>query len=345
MSHFAVLCIVPKDEIVENPLANRHEGKDEWQNAYSNQFDSYTLEEMLAPYSETDEEYMSIEYAEDEFLNEVLQAYKKQDREKLTTLFDEPLQRMRRWKETSTSYNDETKEFEKPTPAEIDEEMKDHIELVNRIISLDFDMGNSDDRQQLIDLFGGGYETIFENGSFHEVHKYNPNAKWDWWVVGGRWRNVGDNGIIYNLKECIEMKEVPMYNTLSWFQLPHCDSKEELEAKLREPKAITKDFKKDKDGKYIEGEDGKYIPESYYTEEELFAKVQIRKQEFFSYLFPEEGWVEKGEMGWFGMSSLDGIPHEEREEKINDFHEFNDMLLKKYIDDDRYIGVVVDCHI
>jgi len=50
-------------------------------------------------------------------------------------------------------------------------------------------------------------------------------------------------------------------------------------------------------------------------------------------------------MGWFGSSSLDGLPADEKEEKIKEFHDFNDMLLKKYIDDDRYIGVVVDCHI
>jgi len=345
MSHFAVLCIVPKNEIVENPLANRHEGKDDWQNAYSNQFESITLEEMLAPYNEQDEEYMTVEISEDEFLNDVWKALKEKDYVRLRDLLNEPIQRMFNWKANASVMNSETGEFQKMTEEEISEEMKEHTDLANKLISGTFDMDSEDERQKLIDLFGVGYETIFEDDCFKEVSKYNPNAKWDWWVVGGRWRNVGDNGIIYNLKECIEMKEVPMYNTLSWFQLPHCDSKEELEAKLKEPKAITKDFKKDKDGKYITGEDGKYIPDTYYTEEELFAKVQVRKQDFFSYLFPEEGWVEKGEMGWFGSSSLDGLPADEKEEKIKEFHDFNDMLLKKYIDDDRYIGVVVDCHI
>ena len=345
MSHFAVLCIVPKDEIVENPLANRHEGEDDWQNAYSNQFESFTLEEMLAPYSETDEEYMTVEISEDEFLNDVWKALKDKDYVKVRDLLDEPIQRMFRWKASASVMNTETGDFEKMTEEEIAKEMKEHTDLANELISGTFDMDSEDERQRLIDLFGVGYETIFEDDCFKEVSRYNPNAKWDWWVVGGRWRNVGDNGIIYNLQECLEYKDVPFYETLSWYQLPHCETREELEEKLSEPNAIVKDFKKDSEGKFVEDENGKYIPDTYYTKEELFATTQIRKQDFLSFLFPEEGWVEKAEMGWFGSSSLDGLSKEEKDKKINEFHEFNDNLLKKYIEDDNYIGVVVDCHI
>ena len=345
MSHFAVLCIVPKDEIVENPLANRHEGEDEWHNAYSNQYDSYTLEEMLAPYSETDEDYMEMEVSEDNFLNDVWQAMKEKDTDKLDSLFEAPLSRMRKMRESAKVMNSDTGEFQKMTKQEIAEELKPYEDLANRIISLDFDMASSDERQELIDLFESGYDTIYENDCFKEVNRYNPNAKWDWWVVGGRWRNIGDNGLIYNLQECLEHEEVPFYSTLRWYQLPICDTREELEEKLREPNAIVKDFKRDSEGKLLEDENGKGIPKTHYTEEELFAKVQQRKQDFMSYLFPEEGWVEKAEMGWFGMSSLDGLDDDERDKKVKEFYEFNDNLLKKYIEDDRYIGVVVDCHI
>lgn len=35
-----------------------------------------------------------------------------------------------------------------------------------------------------------GYALVDENGEITKViRRTNPNAKWDWWVLGGRWRN------------------------------------------------------------------------------------------------------------------------------------------------------------
>ena len=58
MSHFTVLCVVPKSVEIQKQDANIHEGDDDWQNAYNNQYESEELYKMLAPYSEVDEDYM-----------------------------------------------------------------------------------------------------------------------------------------------------------------------------------------------------------------------------------------------------------------------------------------------
>jgi hypothetical protein len=60
-------------------------------------------------------------------------------------------------------------------------------------------------------------------------------------------------------------------------------------------------------------------------------------------LFPEEGWIEAGEMGWFGMSSLDMLDLEDTEQATRDQYALTDNLIKKY--QDTHIGLVVDCHI
>ena len=50
-------------------------------------------------------------------------------------------------------------------------------------------------------------------------------------------------------------------------------------------------------------------------------------------------------MGWFGMSTLDGMEHDEREAFIKDTDKLINNMLEKYIEKGDYVGVVVDCHI
>jgi hypothetical protein len=36
-----------------------------------------------------------------------------------------------------------------------------------------------------------GHPGGIENGVLFHWSTYNPKSKWDWWVVGGRWKNAG----------------------------------------------------------------------------------------------------------------------------------------------------------
>ena len=61
------------------------------------------------------------------------------------------------------------------------------------------------------------------------------------------------------------------------------------------------------------------------------------------YVIPREGWIEAGEMGWFGMSSLDMLDLKETEQAKKDEFALTNNLIEKY--KDTHIGIVVDCHI
>ena len=92
-----------------------------------------------------------------------------------------------------------------------------------------------------------------------------------------------------------------------------------------------------------EGTGDKAKPKTYYKAEDLLTMVSRRKESCWAMLFPEEGWIEAGEMGWFGTSSLDLLNLGETEEAMKDQLAITDNLIEKY--KDTHIGLVVDCHI
>lgn len=101
---------------------------------------------------------------------------------------------------------------------------------------------------------------------------YNPNAKWDWYEVGGRW----DGGIAMNLK----------------------NKKSGNECKV--------------------------------------SQIDMDKIETpYAFIAPNGNWIERGQMGWFGISSND------KAEKDWD-KEFKEFLKKQ---DKSTIVTLVDCHI
>jgi len=103
---------------------------------------------------------------------------------------------------------------------------------------------------------------------------------------------------------------------------------------------------------YIQDENNKIVrfydqetrePKEYYKAEDLLTIVERKEESTWAMLFPEEGWIEAGEMGWFGISSLDSLDLQETEEAIRDQNALTDNLIEKY--KDTHIGLVVDCHI
>lgn len=144
----------------------------------------------------------------------------------------------------------------------------------------------------------------------------NPNAKWDWWVEGGRWNNWlitkdGEECNSCKLKniDFDAMKKKYLEDRAKWYD-------EEIKtAKEFGRKPIFWDFKETPTKEeYIKAGDGPVVP---------YAVLHDGK------------WYEKGEMGWFGCDD----PKMSEEDWAKWFQEFISKL------DPETELTVVDCHI
>ena len=347
MSHFPVLVIVKKDEVEVNVLSELERIEYGGKEQYVNQYASAKVEELLAPYteqpnSESDEkDYFEVELEENEWMTKLIQSYAKDKKEVVVSMLNEKRNERVEWKRDSRVMDSDTKSFRSPTDEEIDRDLKDFDILMDLFLERKWSISD-DEHFNMLSEIAESYSFMWEDGVFYNRYLYNPVAKWDWYVFGGRWHSVGENGYISNLKDLLEFEEVPFWktiNSMSFPKLPYSYDNEE-------------DFVKDniKDDTVIKSSDYDRETETrsnivYYTKEELLAPTKRKKVQMNTYLSEDEGWVEYGEMGWFGISSLDSMSDEEREEVIKDTDMIVDNMLEKYIESGDYVGVVVDCHI
>lgn len=143
---------------------------------------------------------------------------------------------------------------------------------------------------------------------------YNPNSKWDWYKIGGRW-----NGII-------ETKDFKRVNYARIKDIVFTKELNDLE--LQKAK---KEYKK------LIKEGDIYIPE-YYQKRYPTLESYLKTYDFSTYaLLDTNGkWHEPGKMGHFGLST--SSPEEKK-----DFDEsYMDLINSQ--DENSWL-VVVDCHI
>ena len=169
-----------------------------------------------------------------------------------------------------------------------------------------------------------------ENG---EKYSYNPNAKWDWYEVGGRWMGMlipkkdfdgGEHGVAGvfgngDYYECgcdaIPVEEIDF---------------EEMEKRERQELVPFNECYERKVYK-------KEYFDSIYPDEETYIKMKT-KFSTYAAVTPDGEWHAAGEMGWFGVSS----------ETSNERHEFVDNYWKEFIEPALKNGwklTIVDCHI
>lgn len=154
-------------------------------------------------------------------------------------------------------------------------------------------------------------EKLGKNGELYST--YNPKSKWDWYEIGGRWKdmlvtNDGDRvnsalvkDINWNSMKEENIKELIPYN--------------EFLEKSPYPK--------------------EYLKELYPTEEVYInAETEIIT---YAVLLPNGEWIEPGPMGWWGISCA--TPEEERKFIEN----YRENILKKA--DENWRLTIVDCHI
>ena len=349
MSHFTVLVVLPKEGLQKYENETIHEGDDEWRNAYNHQWFHPELEGAMLPYyeqHEADSEYMERDTDLCETATEVYSAYLNKRWDTLAELHNNRRELIEKW-ERSASIHDTSAEggFRKATESEIAIKLEPIDKLYELMASEKFDINNEEHQEPFKEIYCDSSEIVIDNDTIYNVWYSNPYAKWDWWVVGGRWRSMGDNGLFTDLNVFLETKEIPYWKEELGFKLYDIERELDIDRETINPieytEKIEEYIKNNKIARFYD-RDTKEVTE-YYTSEDLLTKVTRKKESTWAMLFPEEGWIEAGEMGWFGMSSLDSLDLQETEQAKGDQFALTDNLIEKY--KDTHIGLVVDCHI
>ena len=169
----------------------------------------------------------------------------------------------------------------------------------------------------------------------------NPNAKWDWYLVGGRWKGslkarCGKHGQA-SLVQPIETQN-GYYDIARIGDVDFSPDEEERQKALRFWEVVVEGqpLKEDEDADDFFS----FYKKEYYLEYFGTKEQYVREcSEFstFAVVTNDGKWHEKGQMGWFGMSSETG------EESRNWHNSWFDAFIKD-INPDWHIAIV-DCHI
>lgn len=146
---------------------------------------------------------------------------------------------------------------------------------------------------------------------------YNPDSKWDWYVVGGRFSNE-----ISSKSDTIQVKDFP-YKKINEKNLEKEYPNEYL------------DYKDLLSGKKNSFYNLKYLNERYPTF--LDYILEIKTITTYAVLDEDDNWHEPGTVGWFGFSTA--TTKDEVEWTKNYYNNFI-----KHLPLDYYL-TVVDCHI
>lgn len=149
----------------------------------------------------------------------------------------------------------------------------------------------------------------------------NPNRKWDGYQIGGRWSGLlklktGEQVNVAQIKDLDLAMDKKAYDKAIRFW--------EVEVEELSKKDGEEFFNFWKPGYYIERYETK---EKYATDQATFKT--------FAMLLPDGKWLEKGEMGWFGLDSSNA---ESTEKYRKSFKEVLETMQDHYI-------TIVDCHI
>lgn len=168
--------------------------------------------------------------------------------------------------------------------------------------------------------------TYNENGD--ELTTYNPDSKWDWWVVGGRWSGE------------ITTKDGKEVNSAKIADIDFSINEEEYKKNKRFWEIIV-DGDEPRTKEEEEQKKWTWYKKEYYTNRYKDADDYAnRASQFATYavVTPDGVWHEKGQMGWWGMST--DTAEDAKGWDANYYNEF----IAPYDPDNTYV-TVVDCHI
>lgn len=193
------------------------------------------------------------------------------------------------------------------------------------------------------------FMVIDDNNNVETYRATNPNAKWDYYVIGGRWsyRLITKNGEQVNsaLKKDIDFdrmmegearKAENEYSEVEEFfggEIPKIKTFQEFvnegrREEYRKQEAVKQfdDFKND-NGLFLVSLDDYQMSKEEYIED-------ARRRSIVPFAFVKDRtWHEKAEMGWFGLTE------NEKSDWVDIFYDLLDSV------NDNETITIVDCHI
>ena len=207
--------------------------------------------------------------------------------------------------------------------------------------------------KELIDWFVNNYSAyVLKADGLYST--YNPNSKWDWYQIGGRFSDgleLTDEGIDEAIKsydhgwfgqaseeeqiEYVKYADSAPIKYIKWLTTLSQEEKDEL----RRWWEINVDGDELKDGE--EKDEYFFYKPEYYKRRYKDVDTYIKTKEmitFFAVITPDGKWYAPSNMGWWACT--DGEPEDELKWDL----EFYDRFIKPNLDSD-LICTVVDCHI
>lgn len=150
-----------------------------------------------------------------------------------------------------------------------------------------------------------------ENGNL--LSTYNPNSKWDWYQIGGRWDGK------------LRLKNGDRSNKARICEIDFSPDKEAYDVAIEQ-------WNNDFMGGFSNKE---YFVEMYGTAEVYAESVSAFST--YAVVTPNGVWHEKAEMGWFGMDNA--TPEDSKNWPLKYYERFVKNA------DPNLIMTIVDCHI
>lgn len=168
----------------------------------------------------------------------------------------------------------------------------------------------------------------------------NPNAKWDWYQVGGRWGGLLKLTASAVVRLAEERKDCS--NKVNSAKITDIDFRPEPEEIIKAERFWDLKINKFKPETKADEDMLKwdYYKDEYYLEKYKTKENYIKYQTSFNtyaVITPDGQWHSKGKMGWFGFS----------DEKPEESYNFGVGFKEKFIDnhDQNLYMTIVDCHI
>lgn len=207
--------------------------------------------------------------------------------------------------------------------------------------------------EELLEWFTREYSSyLLKNEDIYTT--YNPNSKWDWYLIGGRFSDgleLTDEGIDETIKsyghgwfgqaseeeqiEYVKYADSAPIKYIRWLTTLSQEEKDEL----RRWWEINVDGDEPKDGE--EKDEYFFWNPDWFRRRYKDADTYIKLKEmitFFAVIAPDGKWYAPSNMGWWACT--DGEPEDELKWDL----EFYDRFIKPNLDSD-LICTVVDCHI
>lgn len=214
---------------------------------------------------------------------------------------------------------------------------------------------NHEDDIDLEDDHKYGYAIIQDDTLIKVIDRTNPNKKWDWWQIGGRWDKclITKDGTKVNSAYKNDIDFEAIRNEYAKPFLEDYDKYWEVaRTKQLQPFRTWESLSNvgnidDRRAIYRNQEQYKIWNElqlGWDTNEEIILnqdrnvyESNIKKQALCGYAMIYKGeWIAKGDMGWWGISS-------ETDQSKLQYYDIANKIIENLPDDE--IITIVDCHI